>query len=534
MTLSTRLVTAMVALVVLSAAIIGAFTHRNIETVVIPRSLESIESRARLLALELEASLRGPYADVVGFRSAVAVEGIVRASLSGAAQNGISLAQWRDRLAARFVAELAVKPNYSQFRIIGVADGGREIIRVDRSGPGKTIRVVPDTGLEQRGDSDYFQRAIRLGPNEVDVSPIELNQEQGVVELPHVPVIRPAAAIHTPDGRPFGIVVINVDLGAEFARIRAARRPDSQIFVVNERGDYLLHPDQSREFGFAFAKPQRLDDDFPDLAGVATAPAPLSRIVRDRAGAVFGVALVPARLAQGPLVAVAEAVPHAHVIAPAIAVRNSILAAGLAAVLLAVILAVLLAQSLTRPLVAMTRAVEAFGRGERMRVPADASGEIGTLSNAFARMAAEVQEKSAALTQETAERRRLFETSLDLIVVADPQGVLVEDDRMVRDYVEAQPTSLGYSTLAAANAAEALEHVKLGAQFDLLFTDVIMPGMNGRELAEEVARLRPGTRVLFTSGYTEDAIVHHGRLDPGVALLNKRIARRIWPRSCGR
>ena len=93
---------------------------------------------------------------------------------------------------------------------------------------------------------------------------------------------------------------------------------------------------------------------------------------------------------------------------------------------------------------------------------------------------------------------------------------------MVRDYVEAQLTSLGYSTLAAANAAEALDHVKLGAQFDLLFTDVIMPGgMNGRELAEEVARLRPGTRVLFKSGYTEDAIVHHGRLDPRVALLNK-------------
>jgi CheY-like chemotaxis protein len=100
--------------------------------------------------------------------------------------------------------------------------------------------------------------------------------------------------------------------------------------------------------------------------------------------------------------------------------------------------------------------------------------------------------------------------------------LVVEDDRLVRNYVEAQLASLGYSTLAAANATEALERVKAGTQFDLLFTDVIMPGgMNGRELADRIARLRPGTKVLFTSGYTEDAIVHHGRLDPGVALLNK-------------
>ena len=100
--------------------------------------------------------------------------------------------------------------------------------------------------------------------------------------------------------------------------------------------------------------------------------------------------------------------------------------------------------------------------------------------------------------------------------------LVVEDDRLVRDYVEAQLTSLGDPTLAASNAAEALETRRAGAQFDLLFTDVIMPGgMNGRELTDEIARLRPGIKALFTSGYTEDAIVHHGRLDPGVALLNK-------------
>ena len=100
--------------------------------------------------------------------------------------------------------------------------------------------------------------------------------------------------------------------------------------------------------------------------------------------------------------------------------------------------------------------------------------------------------------------------------------LVVEDDAMVRDYVIAQLASLGYATLSAANAAESLALVNQGAKFDLLFTDVIMPGdMNGRQLAEEIIKRRPAVKVLFTSGYTENAIFHHRRLDPGVLLLAK-------------
>ena len=100
--------------------------------------------------------------------------------------------------------------------------------------------------------------------------------------------------------------------------------------------------------------------------------------------------------------------------------------------------------------------------------------------------------------------------------------LVVEDDPLVRNYVTAQLTSLGYKTIAVADGRAALALVDSGEKFDLLFTDVIMPGgMNGRQLADEVAKRRPGMKVLYTSGYTENAIVHHGRLDEGVLLLAK-------------
>ncbi|MBR1202704.1 MULTISPECIES: ATP-binding protein [unclassified Bradyrhizobium] len=104
--------------------------------------------------------------------------------------------------------------------------------------------------------------------------------------------------------------------------------------------------------------------------------------------------------------------------------------------------------------------------------------------------------------------------------------LVVEDDRLVRSYVLTQIESLGYTTLSANNGGEALAVLDSGAPVDLLFTDVIMPGaMNGRDLATEVERRRPGLRVLFTSGYTDDAIDQDGKLEQGILFLAKPYGR---------
>jgi PAS domain S-box-containing protein len=104
--------------------------------------------------------------------------------------------------------------------------------------------------------------------------------------------------------------------------------------------------------------------------------------------------------------------------------------------------------------------------------------------------------------------------------------LVVEDDRRVQVTVIETLKQLGYTVLKAGDAQSALAIVQSGAHIDLLFTDVVMPGtMRSTELAKLATRALPDLKVLYTSGYTQNAIVHGGRLDPGIHLLSKPYSR---------
>ena len=107
------------------------------------------------------------------------------------------------------------------------------------------------------------------------------------------------------------------------------------------------------------------------------------------------------------------------------------------------------------------------------------------------------------------------------IASGDEVVLVVEDNPDVRTFSVASLSELGYRVLQAGDAEAALTVLRSDQRVDLLFTDVVLPGRTGRELADEAAKLRPGLKVLFTTGYSRNAIVHHGRLDPGVRLLQK-------------
>ncbi len=100
--------------------------------------------------------------------------------------------------------------------------------------------------------------------------------------------------------------------------------------------------------------------------------------------------------------------------------------------------------------------------------------------------------------------------------------LVVEDDDRVRSLVERLLKSCGYTVLVASHGEEALTLARAAqGQLHLLLTDVVMPGINGRQLAERLAAIHPETRTLFTSGYTEDIVVHHGVLEKGIHFISK-------------
>jgi signal transduction histidine kinase len=102
--------------------------------------------------------------------------------------------------------------------------------------------------------------------------------------------------------------------------------------------------------------------------------------------------------------------------------------------------------------------------------------------------------------------------------------LVVEDDPEVRAYVIETLEELGYDVLQAASGEDALRLIDEYKNIGLLLTDVVMPSMNGRKLADEAKHRQPALKVLFMTGYSRNAIVHQGRLDPGVDLIQKPLS----------
>ena len=151
------------------------------------------------------------------------------------------------QLAQVLSAFLASKPELGQTRLIGVADGWRELVHVDRRGA--RISVAPAGRLERLGERDYVRAAAALAPGQVHMSDFSLQREAGRIEYPLRRVLRAATPVFDANGRLTGVVVLNLNLDAPLARLHASQSGDFRLYLLDGNGDYLLQPDAARSFG---------------------------------------------------------------------------------------------------------------------------------------------------------------------------------------------------------------------------------------------------------------------------------------------
>ena len=170
------------------------------------------------------------------------IQGIIRSSRNGGIDplDGSSQELWVHRLATIFESVLARRPDHFQIRYIGLADGGKEIVRVERGPAG--IKITPPSELQRKAHESYFTIGAEAPQGEVAFSEVTYNREQGKLDPRLIPTIRGMLPVFDQFGRRFGMLVINVNYNAMLKDAVQDMRPHERTFVINGQGDYMEHP----------------------------------------------------------------------------------------------------------------------------------------------------------------------------------------------------------------------------------------------------------------------------------------------------
>lgn len=330
-----------------------------------------------------------------------------------------------------FALLLEANPAYFQIRLIAADAHGLERVRVDRDGGG--IEHVTGDALQEKGHYAYVFDTLRLAAGEVYMSRVAINHERGS----HAALLQPTVQFATPlvdaAGVARGVIVINVDLNGVFAQLAADLPPDFQLFLTNSSGDYLIHPDASRAFGFDKGRRVRVQDEFP--AALALVEGRIADLVIEApAGAHAGTPVVASFIATQAQVNTDDgrfllglAQPLDAVLARATPIGAVVLQIVIGLCIAGILIASVLARAITRPINALSSAVEHFsndGRGPAL--PVLRADEIGTLARRFVELRTQIAQQMAELHQRRSELEHLAQHD----ALTDLPNRALFDDRM--------------------------------------------------------------------------------------------------------
>ncbi|MCB1183946.1 HAMP domain-containing protein [bacterium] len=272
-TIRNRIVLLVFAVAVGSTALFASVADRSYREVISEIERSSIEQQSWVKGTALTGAIHEVDRTV---RTLASLPDLVPLATASAAGDTARAGILADRCAAVFERAISTHPAFDQVRFIGVADDGRELLRIDQHG--QDLHRVPDAELQHKGDRDYFVASLGVPAGRLFYSRIDLNREHGRIEVPHRPMLRVATAIAATDGRTLGIVIVNISFDELVARQLGRPSAAHPFYIADGDGNYLSHPDAARTFGFDLGTPHRVQDDFGETVLPAGTPALLALI----------------------------------------------------------------------------------------------------------------------------------------------------------------------------------------------------------------------------------------------------------------
>lgn len=225
----------------LSAGISVYFTYTHSRTLLIQSAKDKLTTATQVLANRYSFFIADITKDLLFIAQLPAVEEIASSKSPAASPQ-------RERLAHALSGFLRSHEEYNQVRLIGARDFGRELVRVDKAQ--QTVRIVDGMALQEKAHFSYVYNTLKLKPGDIFVSRIRLNKERGLLDGYGKPSIIVATPVYSDNNTVFGIIVINVDMEKMFALIETDVPDGIDIIATNSMGDYILHPNTEKTFGF--------------------------------------------------------------------------------------------------------------------------------------------------------------------------------------------------------------------------------------------------------------------------------------------
>jgi len=307
-----------------------------------------------------------------------------------------------EQLSTLFELMMRDNPAYFQMRLISASDYGLERVRVDRDGD-NLLRVQGDD-LQEKSHYPYVSDTLHLPAGSTYLSRIVINHERGAHAGLGQPTVLLASPVTNARGQALGVIVINMDLKGAFNRLASDLPAEFKLFLANQQGDFLIHPDNSKTFGFDTGRRVLMQDEFP--ATRALVEGQVSQVMLEaNAGTHASTPMVAAFMANQIRVTSSDSAIFLGLAQPRSSVLNRSHALGLTILQIAgglglagFALALLLARWVTRPLNTMSKAVAAFSTAQPIvGLPLSRQDEIGQLARSFDHMQQQIHQQFTEL-----------------------------------------------------------------------------------------------------------------------------------------